>query len=95
MAINGTSWLAFGRRVRVRIGQPIAPTGRPTRDAVAELNAQAWTALHELVADYPDPIPPRPGSPWYRLTEAFNEWPEGGRPARARERPTRGISVGR
>ncbi len=30
------------------------------------------------MADYPDPIPPAPGSPWYRLTEAFNEWPEGG-----------------
>ncbi len=27
VAINGTSWLAFGRRIRVRIGEPI-PTDR-------------------------------------------------------------------
>jgi 1-acyl-sn-glycerol-3-phosphate acyltransferase len=80
VAINGTSWLAFGRRIRVRVGEPIAPTGRPTREAVEELSQRAWTALHELVADYPDPIPPPPGSAWYRLTETFNEWPEGSRP---------------
>ena len=82
VAINGTSWLAFGRRLRVRVGEPIAPTGRPTREAVEELSQRAWTALHELVADYPDPVPPRPGSAWYRLTETFNEWPEGSRPTR-------------
>jgi 1-acyl-sn-glycerol-3-phosphate acyltransferase len=82
VAINGTSWLAFGRRIRVRVGEPIATSGRPTRQALEELTAQAWTALHDLVGDYPDPIAPRAGSPWYRLTEAFNEWPEGERPAR-------------
>jgi 1-acyl-sn-glycerol-3-phosphate acyltransferase len=87
VAINGTSWLAFGRRIRIRVGEPIAPTGRPTREAVEELSQRAWTALHELVADYPDPIPPRPGSGWYRFTEAFNEWPEGSRPAG----PTRAV----
>ena len=80
VAINGTSWLAYGRRIRIRVGQPIPTTGRPTRDAVAELGARAWEALHALTVDYPDPVPPTPGSLWYRLTEAFNEWPEGGRP---------------
>jgi 1-acyl-sn-glycerol-3-phosphate acyltransferase len=81
VAINGLSWLAFGRQVRVRIGQPIPALGRPTRTALTELTERTWSALHELVADYPDPVPPRPGSPWYRLTEVFNDWPDGGRPA--------------
>jgi len=80
VAVNGTSWLAFGRRLRVRVGEPIATSGRPTREAVADLRRVGWTALHDLVADYPDPVPPAPGSPWYRLTELFNEWPDGRRP---------------
>lgn len=80
VAINGTSWLSFGRQIRVRIGAPIAVRGRPTREAVDDLTGRTWTALHDLVGNYPDPEPPPPGSPWYRLTEAFNEWPEGGRP---------------
>lgn len=80
VAINGTSWLAFGRRIRVRIGEPLPASGRPTRDAVATLTADAWSALHELCQGYPDPEPPPPGSIWARLTELFNEWPEGQRP---------------
>ena len=80
VAVNGTSWLTFGRRVRVRIGEPIPVDGRPTREAVAELSATTWTALHGLLADYPDPTPPPAGSAWYRFTEMFNEWPDGGRP---------------
>jgi 1-acyl-sn-glycerol-3-phosphate acyltransferase len=79
VAINGTSWLAFGRQIRVRVGDPLAVSGRPTREAVDELTAQTWTALHDLIGGYPDPEPPSPGSPWYRLTETFNEWPEGAR----------------
>lgn len=80
VAINGTSWLAFGRRIRVRIGEPLPATGRPTRDAVSSLTAHAWEALHELCQGYPDPVPPPPGALWARLTELFNEWPEGQRP---------------
>ncbi|MGZ8502687.1 MAG: lysophospholipid acyltransferase family protein [Candidatus Limnocylindrales bacterium] len=92
VAINGTSWLAFGRRIRVRVGAPVAVRGRPTREAVDDLTERTWTALHDLVDGYPDPEPPPPGSPWYRLTETFNEWPEGARPvdpAPARGAPTR------
>jgi 1-acyl-sn-glycerol-3-phosphate acyltransferase len=81
VAINGTSWLAFGRTIRVRIGTPIPTGGRPTREAVAALSQAGWTAVHDLVAGYPDPPPPLPASPWYRLTETFNEWPEGSRPS--------------
>jgi 1-acyl-sn-glycerol-3-phosphate acyltransferase len=78
VAINGTSWLKFGRRVRVGIGDPIPATGRPTRDAIAALTASTWAALHALVADHPDFPPPGPFGRW--LTEAFNDWPEGSRP---------------
>ena len=80
VAINGTSWLALRRRVRVRIGTPIEPTGRPTSEATAQLTAQVQRALVALCAGYPDPTPPRAGSLSARLTEVFNEWPEGERP---------------
>ncbi len=80
VAINGTSWLAFGRRIRVRVGEPIETSGRPTRAAVDDLTSRCWAALHELVGGYPDPVRPPSGSLWFRLTEIFNEWPEGARP---------------
>jgi 1-acyl-sn-glycerol-3-phosphate acyltransferase len=82
VAINGTSWLALRRRARVRIGRPIAPgvdgSRRPTAVAVETMTVQARAALLELVADFPDP----PRSRWLggRLTELFNDWPEGTRP---------------
>ena len=82
MAINGTSWLAFRRRVRLRVGRPIQPSpiggDRPTPEAVTALTAQVRDALLELVGDFPDP----PQSRWIggRLTELFNDWPEGSRP---------------
>ena len=78
IAINGTSWLRFGGRIRVRIGTPIATEGRPTREAVADLTRRAWTALHDLVAGQPDLPPPGPVGRW--VTERFNDWPEGARP---------------
>jgi 1-acyl-sn-glycerol-3-phosphate acyltransferase len=78
VAINGTTWLAFGRTVRVRIGRPIPVGGRPTREAVSELTAQAQADLVELSGGYPDPSRPGPFGRW--LTELNNEWPEGERP---------------
>jgi len=81
VALNGTSWLAFGRRLRVRVGAPIPTAGRSSREDMHALTNETWQALHALCAGYPDPVPPRPGSLWYRFTEAFNEWPEGARPA--------------
>src|SRR6267143_6967234 len=51
IAINGTSWLRFGGRIRVRIGAPITTQGRPTREAVADLTKRAWSGLHDMVAD--------------------------------------------
>jgi 1-acyl-sn-glycerol-3-phosphate acyltransferase len=78
IALNGTSWLRFGRRIRIRVGEPILPSARPTREAVDELTDQVRLALEGLVADAPDLPPPGPVGRW--VTELFNEWPEGSRP---------------
>jgi 1-acyl-sn-glycerol-3-phosphate acyltransferase len=79
VAISGTSWLRLGRRVTVAVGEPLAASGRPTREAVDDLTARSWTSLHALVADRPEL--PRPGPVGRWLTEVFNDWPEGQRPA--------------
>ena len=79
IAIRGTSWLAFGRRIRVEVGVPLVPVGRPTREAVDLLTAATWRSLCELVADAPAVSPPGRFGRW--LTEIFNDWPEGSRDA--------------
>ncbi len=78
IALNGTSWLGLRRAIRVRVGQPIHGTGRPTREAVRTMTDATAAALRALVADFPDP--PEPGRFGRWLTEAFNDWPEGARP---------------
>ncbi len=78
LAINGTSWLAFGRRVRVRVGEPIYAEGRPTRESVEALTERVWSELHDLVGGFSDPPEPGPFGRW--LTELFNDWPSGSRP---------------
>ena len=79
LAINGTSWLGFRRVVRIRVGEPIAAEGRPTRENVEALTARTADALHRLIGDFPDRPEPGPFGRW--LTEVFNDWPEGARPA--------------
>jgi 1-acyl-sn-glycerol-3-phosphate acyltransferase len=79
IAINGTSWLRFGSRVRVRVGEPIEGTGRPDRATIAALTAATQAALEMLIADAPEL--PRTGRSGAWLTERFNEWPEGSREA--------------
>jgi len=79
IAINGTSWLRFGGRVQVRVGEPFETSGRPTRAAIQALTADCWTALHDMVAEVPEPDPPGRVGRWF--TELFNEWPEGSRDA--------------
>jgi 1-acyl-sn-glycerol-3-phosphate acyltransferase len=78
IAINGTSWLAFRRGVRVRVGEPIPPAERGQREAVAAMTRRIEDALLDMTADFPDPA--APGRRFQRLTEWFNEWPEGARP---------------
>lgn len=79
IGLSGTSWIRLGGRVRLRIGAPIVPSGRPTREAVDDLTRQTWEALAELVADHPEVPRPGPFGRW--LTEVFNDWPGGSRPA--------------
>ncbi len=64
------------------IGAPLAPTGRPSRENVDALTARCWAALHELVRDEPERA--RPGPVGRRVTEQFNDWPEGDRAAAER-----------
>lgn len=79
IAINGSSWLRFGGRIRIRIGPPLEVHGRPTRIALEALTAAVHEAVRAMVADAPDPpVPWRPGR-W--LTDIFNDWPEGSREA--------------
>ncbi len=79
IAIAGTSWLGVGRRITVRIGEPIPPTGSRSREGVAEMTARCQAALGAMVADQPEVGRPGPFGRW--LTELFNEWPEGSREA--------------
>ena len=78
VAVNGTSWLGFGRRIRVRIGAPVPVTGLDRRRDLTGVTAAVRKRLGELVADFPEPPPPGPF--WRRVTELFNDWPEGHRP---------------
>jgi 1-acyl-sn-glycerol-3-phosphate acyltransferase len=81
VAINGTGWLGFRRLVRVRFGDPIATiaaAGPLTRDSVDQTTARIWAALQALLVDFPDRPPS--GLVGRRLTEWFNDWPEGVRP---------------
>jgi 1-acyl-sn-glycerol-3-phosphate acyltransferase len=79
IAINGTSWLRFGGRVQVRVGEPIPTSGRADREAVRALTGQTADALRTMVRDAPDIREPGRFGRW--LTERFNEWPEGSREA--------------
>ena len=59
IAINGTSWLRFGGRVRVRVGEPIAADGRPTRAAIAGADRPTpGRRSTTMVADAPELPPP-------------------------------------
>ena len=79
VAINGSSWLGFRRLVRIRIGEPIGAEGRPTREKVAAITTRTESALLAMTSDFPDPGEPGRFGRW--LTELFNDWPEGARPA--------------
>lgn len=79
IAINGTSWLRFGGRVRVRVGEPIVGEGRPDRAGIAATSETLRVALLALIADAPEVSAPGRVGRW--LTERFNDWPEGSREA--------------
>jgi 1-acyl-sn-glycerol-3-phosphate acyltransferase len=79
IAIGGTSWLRLGRRITVTVGEPLPAVGRATRGSVDRLTADCWSALYALVSKQRDVRPPGPIGRW--VTEVFNDWPEGERPA--------------
>jgi len=79
LAIRGTSWLRFGGRITITVGEPIRPVGRPTRESVEELTESAWRGLHALLEDAPAQVPPGRFGRW--ITDLFNDWPEGSRAA--------------
>ena len=78
LAINGTTWFSVGSTVRIRIGAPIPPVGRPRSQAVRLMTDATRAALIELSAGFPRRPPPGRFGQW--LTELFNDWPEGSRP---------------
>ncbi len=79
IAIHGTSWLRFGGRVSIQVGEAIVLEGRPTRAALTDATERLTTVLAAMVADAPDVPPPGRVGRW--LTERFNDWPEGSREA--------------
>ena len=79
IAINGTSWIRFGGRVRVQVGEPILGQGRPDRAGIAATTEVLRTALLALLAAAPEVAPPGPIA--RRVSELFNDWPEGSREA--------------
>jgi hypothetical protein len=52
--------------------------GLDRRHATSDVTAEIRRRMADLVADAPD-LPP-PGRLWRRITELFNDWPEGARP---------------
>ena len=86
LAINGTSWLKLGRRVRIAVGEPLAPGGRPTSEGVDSLTADCAAAILVLVRDAPELARPGPIGRW--LTDLFNDWPGGSRPPSGPSTPT-------
>jgi 1-acyl-sn-glycerol-3-phosphate acyltransferase len=79
LAINGTSWLRFGGRVRVQVGEPIVFEGRPDRATIGLASERLRTQLEGLIAGAPQLEPPGRFGRW--LSDAFNDWPEGSREA--------------
>lgn len=87
LAINGTSWLRFGGRVTVTVGEPLPARERPSREAIAAMTRRTSEALQALVLGAPEVPVPGPFGRW--LTERFNEWPEGSREATLAASPGR------
>jgi 1-acyl-sn-glycerol-3-phosphate acyltransferase len=90
VALNGLSWVGFRRTLRIRIGEPIEPSGRATSEAITELTRRSADSLMALLADAPDAMLPGRFGRW--LTELFNDWPEGSRQAAEAQAATSGRS---
>lgn len=74
VAVIGTRWLNFGKRIVVRIGEAVPTTGlRADRETVARVTADLQVAVEQLLEGVEDTPPPGPFGCW--LTDAFNERP--------------------
>ena len=74
VAVIGTRWLRFGKRVTIRIGPAVSTDGmRADRETVARLTAELQVAVEKLLVGVKEEPPPGPFGRW--LTEVFNERP--------------------
>jgi len=74
LAVIGTRWLRFGKRVTLRIGPPL-PTRdrRAERETVADLTLELTEAMEKLLEGVKGEGPPGPFARW--LTDVFNVRP--------------------
>ncbi len=74
LAVIGTRWLHFGKRVTLRVG-PAVPLGglRADREGVALLTARLQAAMEELLVGVSETPPPGRFGRW--VTDVFNERP--------------------
>ena len=75
LAIIGTRWLHFGKRVTMSVGQPLSVEGlKSDRQGLAQMTSRITAAMDALLdGDLPDEIPPGPFGRW--ITDAFNDRP--------------------
>jgi len=74
VAVIGTRWLRFGKRVVLRIGPMVSTAGmRADRETVATLTAKVQTAVEALLVGVTEEPPPGPFGRWF--TDVFNERP--------------------
>jgi 1-acyl-sn-glycerol-3-phosphate acyltransferase len=74
LAVIGTRWLRFGKRVTLRFGPPIETAGRkPDRDNIKALTDELTVAMERLLEGVEGEPPPGRFARW--LTEVFNERP--------------------
>jgi len=74
VAIIGTRWLRFGKRVTIRAGEPLSTQGmRANREGVLELTERLQAATDALLVGVVDEPPPGPFGRW--LTELFADRP--------------------
>ena len=74
LAIIGTRWLHFGKRVTMTVGPPLPVDDlKPDREGLAQMTARITAAMDKLLAGDHDDTPPGPFGRW--LTDAFNDRP--------------------
>lgn len=74
LAVIGTRWLRFGKRVTMRFGPPtLTAGGRADRRSVARVTVEMSEALEALLVGVRDEPPPGPFGRW--LTDVFAERP--------------------